>query len=149
MNFTIQIKGLTSLIEKLVQYPDIAAPILQRAVTASQAVLAKNTNRDTVPWRTGWLVQSFRWAQQNLTGYWFPTASYARFVEFGTEPHLIQAKDAKALYWPGAAHPVKSVNHPGTRPNRFMERIIDASENEINDVFGEALNQIVQQIAIA
>ena len=149
MNFIVQIAGLRTLIEKLVQSPDIAAPILQRAITASQAVLAKNTNRDTVPWRTGWLVQSFRWAQQNMTGYWFPTASYARYVEFGTAPHLIQAVNARALYWEGAHNPVKLVNHPGTKENPYMERILDVSQPEIDDVFGQALEKIVSQIAAA
>lgn len=147
MEFRIQLPGLSALISKLVEYPDIAAPILQRAVTASQAVLAKNTTRDTVPWRTGWLVQSFRWAQRGLTGYWFPTASYAEYVEFGTAPHLILPSRAKALYWPGAEHPVRLVHHPGTRPNKYMERIVDASEEQINDVFAQALEQIVAQLA--
>ena len=149
MEFNIQIRGLLTLVEKLVQYPEIAAPILLRAISESQAVLAQNTNRSTVPWRTGWLVQSFRWAQQDLTGYWFPTASYAGYVEFGTAPHVIEAKDAKALYWPGAQHPVKRVNHPGTKANKYLERIINASEQGINDVFAQALDQIVQQIATA
>jgi Bacteriophage HK97-gp10, putative tail-component len=147
MEFRIQVPQLDVLVEKLIQYPDIAAPILQRAMTASQAVLAKNTNRSTVPWRTGFLVQSFQWAQQNLTGYWYPTASYARFVEFGTAPHTILPKEKKALWWPGAMHPVRQVNHPGTKPNKYMERIMDASESEIQDVFGQALDKIVAQIA--
>jgi hypothetical protein len=40
---------------------------------------------------------------------------YADFVEFGTDPHEILPKNAKALWWPGAAHPVRRVQHPGTR----------------------------------
>ena len=36
---------------------------------------------------------------------------YAPMVEFGTKPHIIRAKNKKALYWKGAKHPVKSVRH--------------------------------------
>src|SRR5882757_9825725 len=122
--FQIQIVGLDALVAKLHEAPSIAAPILQRALSAAQAILAKHTVKGTVPWRTGFLTQSFR--SELTTGLlrWFPTASYAPYVEFGTKPHVIVPKDKKALYWPGAAHPVMSVNHPGTKPNPFMERII-------------------------
>jgi hypothetical protein len=147
MDFVIQIAGLTQLIANLAQYPSISAPILQRALSASQAVLAKNTNGSTVPIRTGFLVNHFQWVMTTFKGSWYPTASYARFVEFGTAPHRIAPVDREALYWPGASHPVRSVMHPGTRPNPFMERIVEASTSDINDQFGTALQQIMQAIA--
>src|ERR1700719_525659 len=116
MEFVVQIVGLDQLVAKLKEAPSIAAPILQRALSASQAILAKHTVKGIVPWRTGFLTQSFR--AELTTGLlrWFPTASYAPFVEFGTKPHVILPKDKKALYWPGASHPVAKVNHPGTKP---------------------------------
>ncbi|WP_433242528.1 HK97 gp10 family phage protein [Actinomadura nitritigenes] len=46
--------------------------------------------------------------------------SYWHYHEFGTRPHLILPRHRQALYWPGAVHPVASVNHPGTRANPFM-----------------------------
>lgn len=45
---------------------------------------------------------------------------YARGVEEGTRPHVIRAKNKKALYWKGAKHPVKSVRHPGSRAKPFL-----------------------------
>ncbi len=45
---------------------------------------------------------------------------YAAFVEYGTDPHTITARNKRALYWKGAAHPVYSVNHPGNRPYPFL-----------------------------
>ena len=65
----------------------------------------------------------------------------------GTRPHTILPKDKKALYWPGAAHPVRRVNHPGSKPNAFMERIIAASQPEIDATFGKALEMITGAIA--
>ena len=52
---------------------------------------------------------------------------YARGVEEGTRPHVIRAKNKKALYWKGAKHPVKSVRHPGSRAKPFL---IPAFEKE-------------------
>lgn len=46
--------------------------------------------------------------------------NYATDVELGTSPHVINAKPGSALYWPGADHPVKRVNHPGTRPYPYL-----------------------------
>ena len=39
---------------------------------------------------------------------------YGRYLEQGTEPHIILPRHKKALYWAGAPHPVKKVKHPGT-----------------------------------
>ena len=42
------------------------------------------------------------------------------FTEVGTKPHVIEPRDKQALAWPGGKHPVKRVNHPGTRAQPFM-----------------------------
>lgn len=53
---------------------------------------------------------------------------YAGFVRWGTRPHVIRARRAPALrfYWDKVGRVVffKSVNHPGTKPNPFMERAL-------------------------
>lgn len=54
--------------------------------------------------------------------------SYAWDVENGTEPHDIFPKDKQALYWPGAAHPVAVVHHPGTRAQPFMRPAVELTE---------------------
>jgi hypothetical protein len=46
--------------------------------------------------------------------------NYATDVEMGTMPHFIFPNSKKALFWPGAAHPVAYVNHPGTRPMPYL-----------------------------
>jgi hypothetical protein len=46
--------------------------------------------------------------------------NYATDVEMGTAPHVILPKNKKALYWPGARHPVARVNHPGTPPFPYL-----------------------------
>lgn len=50
---------------------------------------------------------------------------YAASVEKGSSAHTIEAKDAGALFWPGAAHPIGKVQHPGTAPYPFMAPAFD------------------------
>lgn len=45
---------------------------------------------------------------------------YAIYVEKGTKAHIIRPKRKKFLYWQGASHPVKKVNHPGTKAKPFL-----------------------------
>lgn len=42
---------------------------------------------------------------------------YAAIHQLGgrTPPRIIRAKPGSALFWPGAAHPVKEVKHPGSK----------------------------------
>jgi len=62
-----------------------------------------------------------------ITGYWgsFST-KYARWVEEGTGPHMlgpIYPRTKKALFWPGADHPVRMVSaflHPGSKPHPYL-----------------------------
>jgi hypothetical protein len=50
---------------------------------------------------------------------------YAEPVHEGSPPHIIRAKNAKALYWRGASHPVRQVSHPGNKANPFFTRAME------------------------
>lgn len=52
---------------------------------------------------------------------------YALGVEKGTRPHVIRPKKGKFLFWKGAKHPVKQVNHPGGKAKPYL---IPALEKE-------------------
>ena len=65
---------------------------------------------------------------------------YAPMVEFGTRPHIIRAKNKKALYWKGASHPVKQVSHPGSKAKPYL---IPAFEKE-KDQFLEKLKEVIR-----
>jgi phage virion morphogenesis protein len=59
---------------------------------------------------------------------------YAAIHQFGgkTSPRTIRPKNKKALFWPGASHPVMSVRHPGStipaRPFLPDEQSLDWDE---------------------
>ena len=66
---------------------------------------------------------------------------YARLVEEGTRPHIIRPKKGKKfLYWEGASHPVRKVNHPGSRAKPFL---IPAFEKE-KEVIMKDLEKIIK-----
>lgn len=50
---------------------------------------------------------------------------YGQYLEEGTPPHIIEPKEKKALFWYGAKHPVKRVNHPGTEPQPVIGSTVD------------------------
>lgn len=149
--YSVKIKNLRELQAKLKDYPEISEKHLQKAVSKGAAEFHKNATRANVPWKTGNLVQSFGVVLGRLYASVAPNrstpAKYAVFVHEGTGPHTITAKNGKALFWTGAKHPVKSVKHPGTRPNKFIPRILERSEARIQMHFKDALDRIAKEIA--
>jgi len=67
---------------------------------------------------------------------------YARYVHDGTRAHQILPNAKKALYWPGAAHPVRSVQHPGTRAQPFLTDALTAEVPRIEAVVGAAAEAV-------
>ena len=65
---------------------------------------------------------------------------YAPHVEYGTRAHIIKAKNKRFLYWEGAKHPVKKVNHPGSKAKPFL---IPAFNQE-KDQFLEKLKEVIK-----
>ena len=54
--------------------------------------------------------------------------AYAIGVEKGTRPHTIRPKNKKMLYWQGASHPVRQVNHPGSKAKPFLIPALEAEK---------------------
>ena len=55
------------------------------------------------------------------------TADHAAVLEFGSRPHIIEARHARALFWPGARHPVRKVQHPGTAAQHILRNALRAA----------------------
>jgi hypothetical protein len=137
MEFTVKVEGADELISRFAAAPSIVAPILQSALSASSAILAKNTIKGVVPWRTGFLTQSFR---AEITGFvlrWFPTASYAAAVELGHKQEV-------GRFVPAIG---KRLVQPFVQGNPYMERIVERSQPEIDATFVHALEKITAAMA--
>jgi len=147
-SFAVSIPNLPQLRAALADSPAIAAPILQNAIVAAQATLAKFTTGATVPIKTGYLVQNWGFDIGTLIARWYPKASYAPYVEFGTKAHEIRPVKARVLANKETGQFFGTlVHHPGTKANPFMERIVASAQPEIDMLFGQALEKIIAQIA--
>ncbi len=146
--FTVEIPNLPKLQAALAEYPSISTPIVQKAIVAAQAILAKFTTSATVPVRTGYLVQNWAFEVGNLQARWYPKAQYAPYVEFGTAPHEIRPVNARVLANKKTGQIFGMlVHHPGTKANPFMERILASAQPDIEALFGVALSEVTTAIA--
>jgi len=66
---------------------------------------------------------------------------YAAALHFGTKPYDIKPRLKKALFWPGASHPVSMVHHPGLTPRPFLG-ISEGDTEEILSIIGKFLETV-------
>lgn len=57
-----------------------------------------------------------------------PALAYARFHHEGTAPHPIEGNPLLVFFWPKVGRVVffRHVNHPGTKPNRYLTDALPA-----------------------
>ena len=144
--FKVKIKGLDELTSALRKSPIIAGKQIGKAIALSVALVNRNAKLES-PAKTGRLRAGIHSRISPLNGKVESTVGYGVFVHEGTSPHIIRPVNKKALYWKGAAHPVKLVRHPGTKANPFMKRGAERSEIGVQGLFSKAINNIVKEIA--
>lgn len=118
-------------------------PALARATLHAATVTTAAAKREA-PARTGKLRGSI--AYQAGGQYRYTIAAgvpYDAPVQRGSRPHIIRPVRGRALAWPGARHPVRSVRHPGTKANPYMARALRASLPEIRRIARAAGGTIV------
>jgi len=87
------------------------------------------------------------WTAYSADGELVADKPYASFVNKGTKPHRIEARRRKSLRWEGEegeVHFAKSVNHPGTKPDGFMDRG-EAKAKQVLEAGAEALVERAQK----
>jgi len=111
-----------------------------RVITEALATEVVRKARQYAPVRSGEYRDSIDFAVlDDETALIYATAPHAIFLEDGTKPHVIEARNATALRFIGHdGSPVyrKRVNHPGTRPQRILERAIRETLAEQSRVLG-------------
>lgn len=97
--------------------------------------LVRTSLQGDAPVRTSRLMRSIRY-QRSISGSgdahleFTANVPYAKYVVHGTRAHLIRPKAARMLHWVDAhgSHFATIVHHPGTRPNNFPQRALDATK---------------------
>jgi len=126
----IEVRGLKELRKTLERIPDHLRNILDD--------LTKETYEKAVqyaPVRTGFLRRNIIWRVEGLTGRVVSQAPYSAFVEFGTRPHMIFPRRARALRFEVGGQVVfaRYVRHPGTRGQFFMRRALYDALNRLSE----------------
>lgn len=87
--------------------------------------------RAIAPEDTGEYKRSFRKVRTRVRGKAavevVNDSGHSAIIEFGSGPHVIEPRNAKALFWPGARHPVARVHHPGTPAFHVLRRALRAA----------------------
>lgn len=111
------------------------------ATRFGRVLTAANTPRRTG--RTANSVQaSIDGAGARVTGRFGSDSDVFGYLEFGTRPHIIRPRFKKALFWPTARHPVRSVNHPGTKALHTLENAGEAAGVVAKDRLGEVFEDV-------
>ncbi len=122
-DYSVEIKGLDQLQAQLHNFPAIVEKRMQEALNMSVAEIHKNAEQPLVPQRTRNLIKSF--GQGIVLGRLFasigPRVNYAVFVHEGTKY-------------------IKT-------PNKFMVKILDKCQSQIDKYFKDALDLITKDIA--
>ena len=151
MNIHFEVKGA----DELQRHLDLAT-------RQKRGILRKSLNaigrrgvqllRNFAPHKTGKLARSLHYS---ITGpsdtprvNFFDRVPYGELVISGTRPHTIFARNAKALRFTVGGRVVfaKSVQHPGTKPNRYQERARRPFQRDARDIIATATREIARII---
>lgn len=146
MDIEIDISEVMFLVGRIQGGPGIAKEEISTTVRQSGFVLQREAQSEA-PVDTGHLKSSIGppVTSEMMTKV-ASHADYSKPVHDGSGPHVITPKAKKALYWPGAAHPVRRVNHPGNRANPYMLRGLANARGDIIKLFEQAGKRIATRI---
>ena len=85
-----------------------------------------------------WFIESIDDEQATIKS----PAKYAIYQDQGTRPYLIYPKNKKALFWPGAEHPVKFVAHPGIEGKHFVQNSFEQLQPLVPGYWMKALEEV-------
>ena len=110
--------------------------VRQAAQSAQREILSTGAFKGTSLRRSFKVTQVGPYEQELST-----QRKHASYVEDGTEPHKIRARNAKVLRFVQSGETVfrKVVNHPGTKPTKFFQTATEnASQKMIRDLDANA-----------
>ncbi len=123
-----------------------------RQILGQSAAYAKELAQRTTSFkdRTGKLRASIARGEKSVWSLFVraggPSIRYAAFVEDGTEPHVITARNGRALRFvvAGSVRFATSVHHPGTKPAHFMLNARDQAELKVMQFVESGLTRALQ-----
>ncbi len=142
----MSVDGIESLVRKFakaaVVVPSVGVPngLAKAGLLVERAAKIKAPVGETGNLRSSIAMQPPTLVSVDVTAQ----AEYSVYVEVGTGPHDIVPNKAGALFWPGAAHPVAIVHHPGTAAQPFMRPALDENKPQIEVILGASVMTSIQ-----
>lgn len=130
-------------------YPRLVQRAIYRAVRRIEAMAKEETPIRKRAWEPGGtLQQTIRvWDAFDSVNVEWP-APYAEYVDKGAGPHKMMASPGRPMRWQdpfGVWHSAYEVDHPGQRPQRFVDRV---GERAIQ-ILKEELHEVLIQYELA
>lgn len=155
--FEIEVKGLNELIKTAEQYPAISEKHINKAINRSLIRIQNEVKRrapagDTQQLRQNWVITMARFEGKLESGAKRNGYQYGLAIEDGTVPHYVPVKTNQPFQiWaqrrglnPYAVS--RSIAKKGTKAKPFFQPAIDSQKNKIDDEFGTALENIINEI---
>lgn len=125
--------------------PGVQIDLAMRDAIADATRVGRVITAANTPRRTGATAASVNatvnGGGSSVTGYFGSDSEIFGYLERGTRPHVIRPRFKKALFWPGARHPVKMVRHPGTKALHTLEKSGEIAgsyaKGQLDNVFRE------------
>lgn len=146
--FEIKVSGLGSLDRAIQKSPKMVFDELSKGIKTSVNLIRPIMRVETPKGKTRKLSANIQVKAVGLEGSVGPNLDitpYAIFVHEGTNPYTIRPRLKKALWWPGALHPVKKVRHPGIKANKFVERTFGIIKRPVEQIMGKTMDSIIRK----
>jgi len=124
----------------------VADPLGDGAALDPAAARLLRDLQGAAPRQTGAYAATIRVVRDGRGLHAYAAQPLTDWIINGTRPHPIAASSARALFWPGAAHPVARVMHPGTRPNPFAKQAGARAVGEIKQTLGQYLVRRISDV---
>lgn len=122
-------------------FADQAGPIIRDALKAEAPVGTPPNDP-----RPGRLRDAIRYSRSTTAGdslrlEFTASPPYTKWVLGGTRPHVIEAVAARSLHWVDGNGDrfARRVHHPGTAPNPFPRRAMEACKDEVAEAFRQTM----------
>ena len=144
MSYTVHIKGDERVMAVLNKLRGLHIVLLEELQDRIYEAARKN-----VPVRTGLLRSSIEkggFGDFLYVSMGNPRAYYAPYVEYGTRPHMIYPRKARALRFEvrGKVIFAKYVHHPGTKPQYVMRRSVEEVLKEFRRILRRKVLELLR-----
>ncbi len=142
---------LQNLINNSGELAPLATKLGLRKITREGSKKVKEKVRSLGLVRSGELAKSVRGSTTNKKSYIGTKLWYAHFLEGGTRPHAIKARDGGYLRIPvgGRSLFIRQVTHPGVRAYRFAEGTFETMQTsgEVNSLFAQGVQEAIARFS--